>query len=141
MISRSKRRSRRLLAGVFGFALVAAACGSSDDSPSAADAPAETVAEAPADTTAEAPADTTAEAPADTTAEAPADTTAAPSGEATGEPFRVGVQNLEGDPNGSFPEFSIAMQAAAKYVNAELGGLNGRPIEIVLCKSIVSPDD
>ncbi len=141
MISRSKIRSRRLLAGVFGFALVAAACGSSDASSPATDAPAATAAEAPADTTADAPADTTAEAPADTTADAPADTTAAPSGEATGEPFRIGVQNLEGDPNGSFPEFSLAMQAATEYVNTELGGLNGRPIEIVLCKSIVSPDD
>ncbi|MGA9276660.1 ABC transporter substrate-binding protein, partial [Ilumatobacter sp.] len=27
------------------------------------------------------------------------------------------------------------------YVNAELGGLQGRPIEIELCKSIVAPDD
>ena len=133
MISRSKIGSRRLLAGVFGFALVAAACGSSDASSPATDAPAATAAEAPADTT--------ADAPADTTADAPADTTAAPSGEATGEPFRIGVQNLEGDPNGSFPEFSVAMQAATEYVNTELGGLNGRPIEIVLCKSIVSPDD
>ena len=41
----------------------------------------------------------------------------------TGEPFVIGVQNLEGDPNGSFPEFSLAIQAAADYVNAELGGL------------------
>jgi branched-chain amino acid transport system substrate-binding protein len=64
-----------------------------------------------------------------------------PSGEATGEPIQIGVQNLEGDPNGSFPEFSLAIQAAADYVNAELNGLGGRPIEIVLCKSIVSPDD
>ena len=62
-------------------------------------------------------------------------------GEATGEPIKIGVQNLEGDPNGSFPEFSIAIQAAADYVNTELGGLGGRPIEIVLCKSVVSPDD
>ena len=62
-------------------------------------------------------------------------------GEATGEPMKIGVQNLEGDPNGSFPEFSIAMQAAADYVNTELGGLGGRPIELVLCKSVVSPDD
>jgi branched-chain amino acid transport system substrate-binding protein len=62
-------------------------------------------------------------------------------GEATGEPIKIGVQNLEGDPNGSFPEFSLAMEAAADYVNTELGGLGGRPIELVLCKSVVSPDD
>ena len=78
----------------------------------------------------------------DTTA--PGDTTAmaeTPTGEATGEPFRIGVQNLEGDPNGSFPEYTIAIQAAAEYVNKELGGLGGRPIEIEVCKSVVSPDD
>jgi branched-chain amino acid transport system substrate-binding protein len=33
------------------------------------------------------------------------------------------------------------MEAAADYVNTELGGLGGRPIELVLCKSVVSPDD
>ncbi len=51
------------------------------------------------------------------------------------------MQNLEGDPNGSFPEYSLGVQAAADYINAELGGLGGRPIEIELCKSVVSPDD
>jgi branched-chain amino acid transport system substrate-binding protein len=69
--------------------------------------------------------------------------------EAEGEPIVVGFQNLEGDPNGSFPEFSIAAQAAADYINAELGGLGadlqngvpGRPIELVVCKAVVSPDD
>ncbi len=64
-----------------------------------------------------------------------------PAGEATGEPLKIGVQNLEGDPAGSFPEYSIAVQAAADYVNTELGGLGGRPIEIELCKSVVAPDD
>lgn len=128
-------RSRCLGAVLCSFALIAAACSSdSGKTNSTAAAP------AAADTTAApAAADTTAApAAADTTA-APADTTAA--GKATGEPIKIGVQNLEGDPNGSFPEFSLSMQAAADYVNAELGGLGGRPIDIVLCKSIVSPDD
>ncbi len=108
----SHKKHSKVLALLFGAALVVAACGGDDDA-----------------VTTEAP---TSEAP---TSEAPT------SEEPTGEPFKIGVQNLEGDPNGSFPEFSIAIQAAADYVNAELGGLGGRPIEIVLCKSIVSPDD
>jgi branched-chain amino acid transport system substrate-binding protein len=135
--SRSKKRTRLLLGVAASFALVVAACGSDDDSGSA---------------TSEAPEATTAatEAPEATTAgtEAP-DTTEAessggkydPIGEAAGEPIKIGVQNLEGDPNGSFPEFSLAMQAAADFVNTELNGLGGRPIELVLCKSVVSPDD
>ena len=145
MTLRSTRRSRLLVGVVASFALVAAAC-SDDESTDTTDAPAAETA-APTDTEApaatEAPAET--EAPADTEAsadtEAPDDTEAAGPVEATGEPIKIGVQNLEGDPNGSFPEFSLAIQAAADYVNAELGGLGGRPIEIVLCKSIVSPDD
>ncbi len=146
MTTRSSRRNRRLLAGVFSFALVAAACGSDSDSDSdsgsdTTEAPAETAAAEEAPTT-DAPAETAGEEEAPTTEAATDDGgEAAPAGEATGEPFVIGVQNLEGDPNGSFPEFSIAIQAAADYVNAELGGLQGRPIEIELCKSVVSPDD
>ncbi len=135
------------MAGLFSLAFAFAACGS-DEEAVVDEAPTETASGAtePAAESSDEPSDeTTAETPAPTAAEEPSDTTGdtaeAPSGEATGEPIRIGVQNLEGDPNGSFPEFSIAIQAAADYVNAELGGLGGRPIEIVLCKSIVSPDD
>ena len=143
MTSRSITSSRRLGAGLFVLAFVFAACGSDDAAVD--EAPTETASGAtdapPDETTAE----TTAEAPAPTAGEEPSattvDTAEAPSGEATGEPFRIGVQNPEGDPNGSFPEFSLSIQAAADYVNAELGGLQGRPIEIVLCKAIITPDD
>jgi branched-chain amino acid transport system substrate-binding protein len=68
---------------------------------------------------------------------------------AEGEPVVIGFQNPEGDPNGSFPEFSLAAQAAVDYINAELGGwgsdvqngVPGRPIELVVCKMAISPDD
>jgi len=130
MTSRSRKRSRVLLGITTGLALVLAACGS-DSSSSSTDAPSGTVAST------DAPAGT--DAPAST--DAPGTTDAVAGGEATGEPIKIGVQNLEGDPNGSFPEFSLAIQAAADYVNKELNGLGGRPIEITLCKSVVSPDD
>ena len=93
----SHKKHSKVLALLFGAALVVAACGGDDEA---------VTTEAP---TSEAP---TSEAP---TSEAPT------SEEPSGEPFRIGVQNLEGDPNGSFPEFSVAIQAAADYVNAELG--------------------
>ncbi len=68
---------------------------------------------------------------------------------AEGEPIVIGFQNPEGDPNGSFPEYSLAAQAAVDYINAELGGFGadvqngvpGRPIELVTCKMAISPDD
>jgi branched-chain amino acid transport system substrate-binding protein len=142
MSSRSRWRTRRWgVAVLCSFSLVAAACGDDDDEPTGTDAPstaAPDATEAPDGT--EAPEAT--EAPVDTEApvgsEAPVDTEAPA---ADGEPIKIGVQNLEGDPNGSFPEYSAAVQAGADYINAELGGLGGRPIEIVLCKSVVSPDD
>lgn len=68
---------------------------------------------------------------------------------ATGDPIVVGFQNPEGDPNGSFPEFTLAAQAAVNYINNELGGLGadiqngkpGRPIQLEVCKMVISPDD
>ncbi len=150
MNTRSSQRSRRLLAAVFSFALVAAACGSDDDGggdggdTDTTEAPAEGDAGGEAATT-EAPAEERracrGDGPPRRPPRADDDADAEPAGEATGEPFVIGVQNLEGDPAGSFPEYSLAVQAAADYVNTELGGLQGRPIEIELCKSIVAPDD
>jgi branched-chain amino acid transport system substrate-binding protein len=68
---------------------------------------------------------------------------------AEGEPIVIGLQNPEGDPNGSFPEFSTAAQAAVDFINAELGGwgsdiqngVPGRPIQLEVCRTAISPDD
>jgi branched-chain amino acid transport system substrate-binding protein len=68
---------------------------------------------------------------------------------AAGDPIVIGMENPEGDPNGSFPEFSLAAQAAADYINKELGGLgadiqngkSGRPVKLIVCKTAISPDD
>ena len=68
---------------------------------------------------------------------------------AEGDPITVALQNPEGDPNGSFPEASLAAQAATDYINNELGGLGadvqngkpGRPIKLEVCKMAISPDD
>ncbi|BAN04245.1 ABC transporter substrate-binding protein [Ilumatobacter coccineus] len=141
---RNLRHAARATACVVTLALVAA-CGSDDDSGASTtpDEPATTEAEA-TETTDEpapdtAPVDSAAESEPETETEEPA--AEAPSGEADGDPIRIGIQNLEGDPAGSFPEFNTAIEAAAEYINAELGGLGGRPIELVVCNSVVSPDD
>jgi branched-chain amino acid transport system substrate-binding protein len=53
--------------------------------------------------------------------------------EADGEPIKVGLINQEDVPIGSFPEVRLGALAAAELINQELGGIDGRPLEIVPC--------
>tara|TARA_Y100001970_G_scaffold122357_1_gene151662 strand:- start:3109 stop:4500 length:1392 start_codon:yes stop_codon:yes gene_type:complete len=48
-------------------------------------------------------------------------------------PVRIGLLNQENDPVGSFPEIRLGLEAAVGYINAELGGIGGHPIELVTC--------
>ncbi|WP_420452250.1 ABC transporter substrate-binding protein [Ilumatobacter sp.] len=154
------RRSRRPLGRFVGTCVVAAtlaaACGSDGDAADGDD-PADPPTTSEASTTGSSETGSAPGSSADaggapppgsgsTAADEPTGTAAgsgsgAPVEEPTGEPLRIGVQNPEGDPNGSFPEASLAIQAAADYINAELGGVGGRPVEIELCKTVISPDD
>jgi len=49
------------------------------------------------------------------------------------EPIRIGMINQEDTPAGSFPELRFAADAAINFINAELGGVDGRPIELHTC--------
>jgi branched-chain amino acid transport system substrate-binding protein len=68
---------------------------------------------------------------------------------ASGDALTIGVQNSEGDPAGTFPEYSKAIQAATDYINNELGGYGadyvngkpGRPLKIELCTMAINPAD
>ena len=68
---------------------------------------------------------------------------------ATGDPIVIGIQNPEGDPAGTFPEYTLAAEAAVKYINEELGGIGadykagkpGRPIKLEVCKMAITPAD
>ncbi|MGA0893724.1 MAG: ABC transporter substrate-binding protein [Ilumatobacteraceae bacterium] len=57
------------------------------------------------------------------------------------EPVRIGMINQEQTPLGSYPEMRAAVEAAVAWVNAELGGVAGRPIELVTCVTRFSPDE
>ena len=59
---------------------------------------------------------------------------------ATGTPIVLGMINQENTPLGSYPELSSASKAAAAFVNAELGGIGGRPIQIEVCNTEFSPE-
>lgn len=48
------------------------------------------------------------------------------------EPIHIGYINQEGGVP-SFPEATAGIEAAVEYVNAELGGVGGHPVELVTC--------
>jgi len=68
---------------------------------------------------------------------------------ATGKPVIIGIMNPEGDPAGSFPEYTVMAQAAVDYINKELGGVGadykagkpGRPLKLEVCKMAINPAD
>ena len=49
------------------------------------------------------------------------------------DPIRIGMINQENTPLGSFPEVRSAAETAVAFINAELGGVDGRPIELHTC--------
>jgi branched-chain amino acid transport system substrate-binding protein len=53
-------------------------------------------------------------------------------------PLVIGMINQEDSPVGSFPEVRAAAEAAAAWINAELGGVGGRPIELRPCVTAFS---
>ncbi len=53
--------------------------------------------------------------------------------EAAGETLRIGLINMENSPLVSAPEIRQAALAATRYVNEELDGIDGVPLELVTC--------
>lgn len=112
MNTRTRRTAMAVMAAT--ALLAVAACGSSteggsDTSSAASSAPAE-------------------ESAASESSPASSDAVAAP----TGEPLKIGMINQETETI-AFPEGSAAARAAVGYINAELGGIDGRPAELVVC--------
>lgn len=120
---------------VAALGLFAAAC-SEDDGGSDAPATEAPTTEAP---TTEAPGGTdTTEAPAGElpVLQASIDTalayTGGPGGAASGDPIKIGYVNQEGG-TPAFPEASVGADAGVWFINNFLGGVGGRPIELVKC--------
>ncbi|UGT63008.1 ABC transporter substrate-binding protein [Nocardia asteroides] len=66
-------------------------------------------------------------------------TTTLPEKPASGAPIKIGFVSPEGGPLGQLPDARIAAEAATKYVNSNLGGVAGRPIDLVVCKEKEDP--
>lgn len=60
--------------------------------------------------------------------------------EATGTPIKLGYINQEQAATGSFPELRVGTQAAVDYTNKDLGGIDGRPVELITCVADGSPE-
>ena len=55
------------------------------------------------------------------------------------DPIRLGMINQEDTPLGSYPELRVAAEAAVAWINAELGGVAGRPLELLSCVTSFDP--
>lgn len=64
---------------------------------------------------------------------APAASAALPEQKATGAPIKIGLINNDTSPLGNFSDITKAAKAAVGYVNDSLGGVGGRPLELVTC--------
>jgi branched-chain amino acid transport system substrate-binding protein len=49
------------------------------------------------------------------------------------DPVKVGFMNVDSGPIGAMPELHTSTDAAVEFINKELGGVGGRPIELVPC--------
>jgi branched-chain amino acid transport system substrate-binding protein len=57
------------------------------------------------------------------------------------EPVLITMTNVEGSPAGSFPDIREGALAAAKEINENLGGINGRPVELEVCVNGLDPNE
>ncbi len=52
---------------------------------------------------------------------------------ADGEPIKIGMMNTDSGPATAFPELTKGAETGVRWINEELGGLDGHPIELVTC--------
>ena len=57
-----------------------------------------------------------------------------------GEPIVVGFVNTEGSPLASIPDLRVGSEAARAYLNAELDGVRGRPLQFEVCITNSTPE-
>jgi len=124
-----RNNKTRFVAGLAVLGLLVGACSEDSESDGPTDAPST---EAP---TSEAP---TSEAPSDglpvqqSSIDVGLAYTGGPGGAASGDPIKIGFVNQEGG-TPAFPEATFGIDTAVWFINNYLGGVGGRPIELVKC--------
>ena len=74
-----------------------------------------------------------------TAASTGAGTPSSPASGPTGTPVKVGLLNPSGGPVPE-PGVAIGAEAAVKYINGELGGVGGRPLQLIGCATDTTPE-
>ncbi len=128
MRSIKRTRGGALAAGIGAITLLAAACGSSSHA-TAAGTTATTAGSSA--TTAGAP--STTAAPAGNSGTIGGLTISSQLGKASGTPVKIGFINQQAGSVATDPEATVAAQAAVSYINDQLDGVNGHPIQLVTC--------
>ncbi len=143
-----RKRTAKIAAGLLVLGMVAGACSEEE---SGSSTPVGTSGTTPATTPSTGGTDTTPPGTGgtDTTPSTPGtadpggdivqwalDYTGGTAGEASGDAIKIGYVNQED----FFPENTIGIDAAVAFVNKELGGAAGHPLEIVPCKVSVAED-
>lgn len=126
-----KRRTSPFVAALAVIGLVAAAC--SEDSSSTDSSSSETTEAAEGSDSTEPTQESSEDAEVSEESIAHGvDYTGGPGGEASGDPIVIGYVNQEGG-TPAFPEATIGAEAAVWFANKFLGGVGGRPIELLTC--------
>jgi branched-chain amino acid transport system substrate-binding protein len=134
------RSVRSLLPALVAGGLLMAACAETETTATTAAPESVPAAET---TAAPAPETTAAPAPETTTVSGPSaaeqwalDYVGGTSGSASGDAVKIGWASS----SDFFPESDVAAEAVATYVNEKLGGIGGRPMELVKCAMSVPED-
>lgn len=53
--------------------------------------------------------------------------------EPTGPAINIGFVNVENSAGGSYPDLRLGAEAAVEHINKDLGGVNGRPLDLESC--------
>jgi branched-chain amino acid transport system substrate-binding protein len=59
---------------------------------------------------------------------------------ATGTPIKIGTINQDTGAAGAFPELTVADKVAFEFINTELNGLDGHPLELITCDTAFDPN-
>jgi len=125
-----RKTKKTLIAGIAFLGMFAAACSEDSGGDSATQAPATEASSTEAPAGSEAPA---GDLPVlQSTVDTALAYTGGPGGAASGDPIKIGYVNQEGG-TPAFPEASVGADSGTWLINNYLGGVGGRPIELVKC--------